>query len=74
MPYTVVDRLNILGKYQQELFLFTDCKGQIIVDCDVNIIRVNGGGDENDAILTIKRIKGRSVPSRRTKLFNSPPK
>ena len=45
MPYTIVDRVNILGKYQQELFLFTGCKGRLIVDGDVDITGVNGGGD-----------------------------
>ena len=42
MPYTVIDRVNLLGKYQPELLLFTDCKGQIIGDGDVNITGTDG--------------------------------
>ena len=26
MPDTIIDRLNIWGKYQQEILVFTECK------------------------------------------------
>ena len=52
MPDTVIDWVNILGKYQQELLVFTDCKGQIIGDGDVDIKRVDG--DKNLVPLKIK--------------------
>ena len=45
MPATVIERVNILGKDQQELLVFTDCKGRIIGDGDVDIKGVDG--DEN---------------------------
>ena len=82
MPDTVIDRFNLLGKYQHDILIFTDCKGRIIGDGDVELTVVDGDGDENDPSLkfkikmisTIKRIKSRSIPSRRTKpLFNKPP-
>ena len=47
MPYEVIDRVNILGKYQQELSVFTDHRGQIIVDGDVDLTGVDGDEDEN---------------------------
>ena len=43
----VIERFNILGKYQPEPFLFNDCKGQIIGYDDVEITGVDG--DENEA-------------------------
>ena len=82
---TVIDRVNLLGKDQQELLVFTACKGQTIGDGDVELTEVDGDGDGdgdgNEApiklkikmILAIKRIKTRSILSRRTKpLFNKP--
>ena len=47
MPYEVIDRVNILGKYQQELSVFTDHRGQVIVDGDVDLTGVDGDEDEN---------------------------
>ena len=47
IPDTVIDRVNILGKYQQELSVFTDHRGQIIVDGDVDLTGVDGDEDEN---------------------------
>ena len=35
MHYKVIDQFNTLGKYQPELLLFTEHKGQIIGDGDV---------------------------------------
>jgi hypothetical protein len=35
MPQTVIDRVNLLGKDQPELFVFTDRKGRPIGDIDV---------------------------------------
>ena len=42
---TVTEWVNILGKYQPELLLFTDIKGQIIIDGDVNLTVVDGDGN-----------------------------
>ena len=81
MPDTVIDRVNLLVKYQQDLLVFTDCKGQIIGDGDVDLIVLDGGGYENESplklkmkmISTIKRIKRRSIIRRMTKtLFGNP--
>ena len=38
MPDTVIYWVNLLGKYQQELFVFADCKGRIVGDGDVELI------------------------------------
>jgi hypothetical protein len=35
MPQTVIDRVNLLGKDQPELFIFTDRKGRPIGDIDI---------------------------------------
>ena len=35
MPQTVIDRVNLLGKDQPELFVFTDRKGRPIGDIDI---------------------------------------
>ena len=79
MPDTVIDRVNPLGTYKQELLLFTDRKGWLVKDGDVKLIVVYGGGDENEAplklkikmILNIKIIKRSSIPSSSTKPFNN---
>ena len=61
--------------------VFTNCSGKVIGDGDVKLTVVDGDGDENEAplklkfkmILTIKRIKRRSIPIRREKpLFKNP--
>ena len=49
MPDTVIGRVNILGKYQQELLVFTDSKGKLIGDGDVELTGVNEDGDENES-------------------------
>ena len=75
---TVIDRVNQLGKYQQDILIFTHRKGRLIGDGDVRIKGVDG--DENEAPLKIenkvihiiKRIKRRSITSRRTKPVNKP--
>ena len=77
---TVIDRVNILVKYKQYLFVFTDRKGWLIGDGDVEITGVYGGGDLNDSALklrikmisTIKSINSISIPSSRNNTFNNP--
>ena len=54
MPDTVINQVNLSGKYQQELLIFTDCKGQLIGDGDVKITGLYGDGDENEAPLKIE--------------------
>ena len=51
MTDTVIDQVNILEKYQQELLVLTDCKIRIVGDGDVDIIFVDGHGDLNEAPL-----------------------
>ena len=46
---TVIDRVNQLGKYQQDILIFTHRKGRLIGDGDVRIKGVDG--DENEAPL-----------------------
>ena len=53
MPDTVIDRFNILGKDQQDLFVFTGHRDQLIGDGDVELTWVHGDGDENEAPLII---------------------
>ena len=83
MPDIVIDRVNLLGKYQQDLMVFTYCKGWIIWYGDVNLTVVDGDGVKNEAplklkirmILAIKMINRMSILSRRTKpLFDNPSK
>ena len=52
MPDTVIGRVNILGKYQLEILVFTDRKGRLIGDGDVNLTGVDR--DENEAQLQIQ--------------------
>ena len=44
----VIDQVNLLWKYQPELLVLTDWKGQIIGDGDGDLTGVDGGGDENE--------------------------
>ena len=53
IPDTVIDKINILGKHQQELLVFTDRKGGIFGDGDVNLTVVYRDGDRNEAPLNI---------------------
>ena len=46
MTYTVIDRVNISEKYQQEILVFTDCKGRLVGDGDVDLTGEDGDGDE----------------------------
>ena len=46
MPDTVIDQVNILGQYQHEQLVFTDYKGPLIGNGDVDITGVGGGGGE----------------------------
>ena len=54
MPDTGIDWVDQLGKYQQELLVFTDCKGRIIGDGYVDLTVLNRGGDEHEAPLKIE--------------------
>ena len=54
MPDTVIDQVNLLVKYQQEILVFTDSKVLIIGDGDVEITGLNRNGDGNKAPLKIK--------------------
>ena len=54
MTDTVIVRVNLLGKYQQEILLFNDPKGWIIGDGNVELTGVDGYGDENEAPLKIE--------------------
>ena len=54
MPDTVIDWVNILGKYQQYLLVFTYCKVRIIGDGNVGLTGVDGDGDENWSPLKIE--------------------
>ena len=53
MPDTVIDWVDLIGKYLQYILLFTDCKGWLIGDGDVEISVVHGDGNENDALIKI---------------------
>ena len=54
MPDKVIERVNILGKYQPDLLVFTDGKGRIIVGGDVDLTGVEGDENENQAPLKIE--------------------
>ena len=54
IPDTVIDRVNLLGKHQEEILVFTYCEGIIIGGGDVNLTGVDGYGDENEAPLKIE--------------------
>ena len=43
----VIDRVNLLGKEQPEIFIFTNIRDQLIRDDDVKITGVDG--DEKEA-------------------------
>ena len=49
MPDIFIDWVNLLGKYQPEILVFSDRKFQLIGDGDVKITGVDG--DENIAAL-----------------------
>ena len=51
IPDTFIDWVNILGKNQQDLLVFADCKEQIIGDGDVELIGVDGYGNETESPL-----------------------
>ena len=53
MPDIVIDWVNLLGKYQQDLLVSTDRRGQLIGDGDVNLTVVYRDGDRNEAPLNI---------------------
>ena len=60
MHDTIIYRVDILVKYQPELFVFTNCKGWLIGYGDVDTTGVDGDGDgdgdgdENEAPLQIE--------------------
>ena len=47
IPDTVIYRFNLLGNYLQELLVFTDYKGQIIGDGDIELTGADGYGVES---------------------------
>ena len=51
MPDTFIDRVNILGKYQQYILIFTNHNGRLIGDGDVELIGVDGYGNETESPL-----------------------
>ena len=53
MPDTVLIQVNILGKYQQEILVFTDYRGQLIGDGYVDLTGVDGDEYENEALQKI---------------------
>ena len=53
MPDIVIYRVDLLGKYQQELLVFTDHKWRLIGGGDVDLTVVDEGGDENKVPLKI---------------------
>ena len=54
MPDIVIDRVNLLGNHQQQILVFTDNKGRLIGDDDIDLTGVGGDGDKNKAPLKIK--------------------
>ena len=54
MPDTVINRVNLLGQYQQDLLVFTDFKGWIIEDGDVDLTGVDEDGDKNEVFTKIE--------------------
>ena len=53
IPDTFIDQVKLLGKYQQEILVFTDWKYGLMGDGDVKITGVDGGGDENESSLKL---------------------
>ena len=51
---TVIDWVNLLGKDQQYLLVFTDSKGRLIRDSDVELTGVDMDGDENETPVKIE--------------------
>ena len=45
IPDTVIDWVNLLGKYQPDLLVFTDIKGWLVVDGGVDLTVVDGDGN-----------------------------
>ena len=45
MPGIDIYWVNLLEKYKQELFVFSDRKGRIVGDGDVELIWADGDGD-----------------------------
>ena len=54
IPDTVIDWVNLLVKYLQEILVFTDRRGRTIGDGDVELVVVDGAGDENESPLKIQ--------------------
>ena len=57
MPDTIIYRVNILVKDQQELLVFTDHKGRLIGDRDMNLTVVDVEGDKNETSLNEAPVK-----------------
>ena len=49
IPQTMINRVNVLGKYQPEHFIFTDRKGRKIGESDIT--RVEGDQNRTPQIL-----------------------
>ena len=47
MSDTVIDRVNILGKDQRYLLVFTGFRGRLAVDGNIKLTGVDGYGDAN---------------------------
>ena len=52
---TVIARVNLLGKHQQDLLIFTHRRGRLIGNGNVGLKGVDGDGDENEAPLKIEK-------------------
>ena len=55
MHGTVIYWVDLLGKYQQELLVFTDCKSRLIGDDGIYITVANCGGVEKETPLKIEK-------------------
>ena len=53
MHDAVIDWFNKFVKYQQDLLVFTDHKGRLIVDGDAELTWVDGNKDENEAPIKV---------------------
>ena len=54
MTDTIIDQVDLLGKYQREILVFTDCKICIIGDGDTELTGLDGDGALNEPPLKIE--------------------
>ena len=52
---TAISRVDLLGKHQQDILIFTHRRGRLIGDGNVGLKGVDGDGDENEAPLKIEK-------------------